>query len=119
MIQSYSTTLFTFIHTPQFDDDCANIGLSDADLRKAEEALCERPNAGDLVKGTGGVRKLRVALGRKGQGKSGGARVLYYPETQGGFIWLLVAYDKSESETISDEGKKSLRQIIKAIQQPG
>ncbi|GJG86025.1 hypothetical protein tb265_12060 [Gemmatimonadetes bacterium T265] len=64
----------TFVETPLFASTAKGV-LSDAELRAMQDALLDDPQAGAVVRGTGGARKLRVAL--PGGGKSGGARVLY------------------------------------------
>ena len=64
-----------FIITREFDSVWKSLGLNDDDLNELEIFLCKNPDAGDTMKGTGGVRKLRWAL--DGRGKSGGARVIY------------------------------------------
>ena len=60
-----------FIITREFDSVWKSLGLNDDDLNELEIFLCKNPDAGDTMKGTGGVRKLRWAL--DGRGKSGGA----------------------------------------------
>lgn len=70
----------------------------------------QKPDAGDLVRGSGGVRKVRWAL--DGGGKSGGVRVIYYWKTQDHEIWMLTIYSKSERATIPSH---VLKQIAEAI----
>ena len=82
------------------------------DVIELIENLKENPLLGkDLG---GGVRKIRLAISSKGQGKSGGARVITYTdvvyETMSGNVVLLSIYDKSEQSTISD---KKIRQLLK------
>ncbi len=72
--------------------------------------LLERPDAGQVVHGTGGVRKLRWAMA--GRGKSGGLRVIYYWRVSKDEIWLLTIYSKSERESIQAH---ILRQIAEEI----
>jgi len=57
--------------------------------------LAENPYAGDVVPGSGGVRKVR--WGRKGQGKRGGIRIVYFIQLGNGLIWLLTLYAKKEN----------------------
>lgn len=73
--------------------------------------MLQKPDAGDLVRGTGGVRKVRWAP--SGQGKSGGVRAIYYWEKSGHEIWMLTIYSKSERSTISSH---VLKQIAEAIE---
>ena len=72
--------------------------LSEEDFTAFQQFLLEQPEAGDLIKGSGGVRKVRWA--RAGSGKSGGVRVCYYTRTAAGKILLLVIYAKSMQENI-------------------
>ena len=83
-----------FIETPIFTKEIQKY-LSDDGLRNMQSALLLRPEAGDLIPGSGGLRKLRWAGG--GKGKRGGLRIIYYidyPET----IYLLFPYKKSKKE---------------------
>lgn len=72
--------------------------LDDEDYADLQVHLCEHPDAGVLVRHSGGVRKLRWA--RPGGGKSGGVRVCYYVRTQAGQIWMLLIYAKSVQDSI-------------------
>jgi hypothetical protein len=72
--------------------------------------LFEHPDAGKIVRGSGGVRKLRWAMA--GKGKSGGIRVIYYWKRTENEIWLLTVYGKSEREIIPSH---ILRQIAEEI----
>jgi len=73
--------------------------------------LMQNPEAGKIVRGSGGVRKVRWAITDKG--KSGGVRVIYYFKKQDDEIWLLTIYSKSEVESIPAH---VLRQIAKEIE---
>ena len=68
------------------------------------------PERGDLIRGSGGLRKLRWA--GSGRGKRGGVRVIYYWYVPGDTILLLVAYPKNEQDTLSAAQLKVLRSII-------
>lgn len=67
----------TFIELPAFSRVRAQY-LTDADYLSLQNVLMQHPTAGDLIEGTGGLRKLRHADGRRGKGKRGGLRVIYY-----------------------------------------
>lgn len=84
--------------------------LSDEEYQALQTYLMQKPDAGDLVRGSGGVRKVRWAL--DGGGKSGGVRVIYYWKTQDHEIWMLTIYSKSERATIPSH---VLKQIAEAI----
>ena len=84
--------------------------LSDEDYRALQTYLMQKPDAGDIVKSSGGVRKVRWAA--DGKGKRGGVRVIYYWRKPDHEIWMLTIYSKSERSTIPGH---SLRQIAEAI----
>ena len=84
--------------------------LSDHDYRGLQLYLLQKPDAGDLVRGSGGVRKVRWA--RTGKGKSGGVRAIYYWKKSKHEIWMLTIYSKSERAAISGH---ILKQIAEAI----
>ena len=70
--------------------------LDDEGFRALQNALMEDPTAGDVIKGTGGLRKLRWSDKRRGKGKRGGLRVIYYYWIRGAEFWLFTLYDKDE-----------------------
>ena len=67
--------LFGFTETPEFTKKIVDL-LSDDQLANLQIFLCENPDFGKIIKGSGGIRKVRWSAG--GKGKSGGVRVLYY-----------------------------------------
>jgi hypothetical protein len=87
--------------------------LSDDDYRGLQSYLLHKPDAdaGDLVRGSGGVRKVRWAV--SGRGKSVGIRAIYYWKKSEHEIWMLTIYSKSERATISGN---VLKQIAEAIE---
>jgi mRNA-degrading endonuclease RelE of RelBE toxin-antitoxin system len=84
--------------------------LSDDDYRGLQSYLLQKPDVGDIVKGSGGVRKIRWAV--DGRGKSGGVRVMYYWKKTDHEIWMLTVYSKSERAALSGH---QLKQIAEAI----
>jgi mRNA-degrading endonuclease RelE of RelBE toxin-antitoxin system len=84
--------------------------LTDEEYRALQTYLMQKPDVGDLVKGSGGVRKVRWAS--EGRGKSGGVRIIYYWKKPDHEIWMLTIYSKSERATIPGH---VLRQIAEAI----
>lgn len=70
----------------------------------------QNPKVGSVVRGAGGVRKVRWA--QKGMGKRGGARVIYYNRLNQGEIWLLTLYAKSERSTIPAHELKLIKEVI-------
>lgn len=98
---------------PSFLKQWANIKLSDEHLRELEVFLCEHPEAGDMVKGTGGLRKLRWAL--PGKGKSGSIRTLYVDFAYFEQIYMIACFKKSAQENLSQSEKKEIKAVIEKI----
>ena len=84
--------------------------LSDDEYRELQATLVERPKAGPVVPGSGGIRKLRWSV--SGRGKRGGARVIYYWATEQDHLLMLFIYAKNESEDLTRDQIKILRQIV-------
>ncbi len=84
--------------------------LSDDEYRALQETLLNRPGMGDIVQGTGGLRKVRWK--QKGHGKSGGVRVIYYWMTEDEQLYMLYVYPKSKQEDLTSEQKKALKSIV-------
>jgi len=84
--------------------------LNNEEYRGLQTFLIRKPDAGDIVKGSGGVRKVRWAP--EGKGKSGGVPVIYYWKRPDDEIWILTIYSKSERSIIPGH---VLKQIAEAI----
>jgi hypothetical protein len=85
-------------------------GLGEEQLLALEGVLRQNPEAGATVGGTGGTRKIRVAL--PGMGKRGGVRVMYYYVGQDDTIYLLLAYGKAVQGDLTEEQKKILKAVV-------
>jgi len=85
--------------------------LTDEEYRALQAHLLLRPEAGDLVRDSGGVRKVRWAPA--GSGKSGGVRVIYYFKRSQHQIWMLTLYQKSEQTTIPGHLLKKIAEALK------
>lgn len=107
-------SLLHFIETSIFTKQITDL-LSDDSYAGLQTYLSQHPEAGDLIQGTGGVRKVRWAL--SSTGKSSGLRVIYYFLNEHGVIYMLSVYAKSEQVNISDKDKQRLKQVIQAIKQ--
>ncbi len=83
--------------------------FSDDELAHLQRLLTDNPKVGDVIPGTGGVRKLRWS--RKGTGKRGGVHVIYFVQDTKGRIWLLTVYGKSDRENIAAKTLKMLREV--------
>lgn len=84
--------------------------MSDDEYRQLQEALIIRPDMGDLIKGSGGLRKVRWKL--EGKGKSGGVRVIYYWVTADDEIRMLYVYRKSRQSDLTPEQISTLKTIV-------
>ena len=87
--------------------------LSKAEKDNLIEFIAQNPEAGDIVPNTGGVRKLRYA--RKGQGKSGSYRVIYYFYNDKNPIYLLTLFGKNEKANLSDAEKNAISKAIQVL----
>jgi hypothetical protein len=101
--------LMIFIETTVFTKLMSNY-LSDEEYRALQEYLLRNPEAGDLVSGSGGVRKVRWA--KEGGGKSGGVRVIYYFKKSEHEFWMLTLYKKAEQSTIAAHLLKKIAESI-------
>ena len=95
--------------TEWFDASWEDQNLSDDDLMLLQYELLQDPAYGDVMRGTGGFRKIRFAL--PGHGKSGGMRVIYLDIPIAGILYLLLVYPKNEKETLSRTECNELKQI--------
>jgi hypothetical protein len=102
-----------FVELPAFAR-FRNDYLYDEGLRGLQTAMILNPEAGDVIKGTGGLRKLRHGDPRRGKGKRGGLRVIYYWWNGESQFWLFTLYDKDELKDLSPQEKKALKSMLKA-----
>jgi len=101
-----------FIETPTFTRMVTEL-LSDDEYRELQNTLVEDPERGDIIKGGGGIRKLRHAV--QGRGKSGGVRVIYYWVKDNHQIFMLVVYPKSKKDNLTDKETAILREYVKRL----
>jgi hypothetical protein len=86
---------------------------TDEDLRGLQNHLLANPDAGDVLRGSSGLRKLRWAA--SGRGKRGGARVIYYRYVSAERIYLIYGYVKNEQEDLTSDQVKLLSELMKDI----
>ncbi|WP_231669971.1 toxin [Ralstonia solanacearum] len=86
--------------------------LSHDEYNVLQQELLAQPDAGDVIKGTGGLRKLRFSDKRRGKGKRGGLRVIYYHWDGGSQFWMFVVYDKDEAIDLSSDERKVLARLL-------
>jgi mRNA-degrading endonuclease RelE of RelBE toxin-antitoxin system len=101
-----------FVELPPFEHYRADY-LDDDAFRRLQQLLMLNPEAGTLIPGTGGLRKLRFADERRGKGKRGGLRVIYYWWDMGTQFWLFTIYDKDEMSDLTKAQRETLKQMIK------
>lgn len=97
-----------FVLLPSFERATKDV-LTDANLHRLQLALIANPTVGGAMVGTGGVRKVRVALG--GRGKSGGLRVIYFYRSAKGRIYLITTYAKADQDNLSDAQKNAMKAL--------
>lgn len=99
-----------FIETPIFTR-LVTQAMSDDDYRALQEALLRRPAHGDLIEGTGGIRKLR--WGSEGRGKRGALRVIYYWHVKAEIFLMLYIYRKNEQKDLTTAQRKLFAKIVR------
>jgi len=102
-----------FVELPAFERRRADY-LDDKAFGDLQQALMKNPEAGEVIEGTGGLRKMRFADARRGKGKRGGLRVIYYWWDSGMQFWLYTLYDKDEMADLTAKQRKALKAMIKA-----
>ena len=101
-----------FIETPTFTR-LVNALLSEEEQRQLQNDLLANPERGSIIRGGGGIRKVRFAI--EGTGKSGGARVIYYWAKSKDQIYMLLIYPKSNQDNLTDQQTAILRDYVKEL----
>ena len=102
-----------FIETPPFERVRQDY-LDDDEYRLLQMALMANPAAGDLIRGSGGIRKIRWAAA--GRGKRGGLRVIYYWVSRRNHVLLLTMYRKSEISDLTPAQVSALRALLDSLE---
>jgi len=105
----YIKFMYTIIETPTFVAESGKLWSEDERMEFLLW-LAANPEAGDVIPGSGGCRKVRWS--RTGAGKRGGVRIIYFTRMQAGQIWLLLMYPKSVRDTIPGKLLKAIRKEI-------
>ena len=105
----------SFIELPIFKSRWEALGLNEKDLLRLQVELLADPKVGDVMQGTGGVRKMRFAFEHRG--KSGGVRVIYVDFEVYEKIYLLTAYTKNEKENLTKKERSEIKQLIEVLEQ--
>lgn len=90
------------------------MGLTDNNLKLLQQELILNPQKGDVIQGTGGLRKLRVAF--ENRGKSGSGRVCYVDFAVYQKIYLITAYPKNEKENLSKAERNAISVMIEQLE---
>lgn len=101
--------MFTFIEAASFER-LRSAYLDDDEFADLQAFMMENPEAGDVVPGTGGVRKLRWK--QRGSGKRGGLRVIYFVRYEPNEVWLLTLYAKSRQENVPAHILRQLKEVL-------
>jgi hypothetical protein len=101
----------TFVETSAFQRLRPDY-LDEVAYRELQETLMAYPQQGDVIVGTGGLRKLRRPDHRRGQGRRGGLRVIYYWWESGAQFWLFTLYDKNEAGDLTADQRRRLRALL-------
>jgi len=101
--------VFTFIESAVFERVRA-LYLDDDEYAELQQFMMEKPEAGRVIPGSGGVRKLRWK--RKGMGKRGGLRVVYFARYQPNEFWMLTLYAKAKQENVPAHILKQLKEAF-------
>ena len=100
-----------FIETTAFTARVSDY-LTEEEYRHLQTEMLAHPECGDVMPRTGGFRKLRWADSRRGKGKRGGLRVVYYWLMGDGQFWMFSIYDKDEMENLTADEEKQLKRAI-------
>jgi len=98
-----------FVETPIFTRQITDL-LDDSDYRRFQVFLAAKPETGDVIRGSGGLRKIRWSA--QGRGKRGGMRIIYYLLEEDE-IYLLLAYPKNKQEDLTNDQLRVLRTLVK------
>ena len=104
----------TFIELTFFEKYRADY-LNDEEYRALQSRLLDNPTVGDVIQGTGGLRKIRIADNRRHKGKRGGARVIYYHYVAEERIYFLTIYGKDVKDDLTQQERDILAEMARAI----
>lgn len=105
----------TFIQTREFSRQWEDLGFDDEDLRQLEIMIMQNPEAGVVMQGTGGLRKMRFAY--EGRGKSGSARVCYVDFVAFDTVYLITAFGKSQKANLTKAERNNIKKAIDFLQE--
>ena len=100
---------------PVFDKQWREMGLDDNDLQNLQVELLKNPQIGNVIRGTGKLRKMRFAF--QNRGKSGSSRGLYFDFVVAETIYLIFAYPKNEKDNLTDAERNNIKKLIDRLEQ--
>lgn len=103
----YTRFVQTVVETPEYLASAKRAGMTEAERESAVTFIAAHPDAGEIIPGTGGCRKVRIA--KQGKGKSGGYRVITYYATPDGPVFLLTILSKGKQANLTDRQRNELR----------
>ena len=103
-----------FIILPSFTVKWMALGLTDDDMRRLEDELLEDPKVGAVMRGTGGMRKMRFAF--ENRGKSGSLRVIYVDFEVYEKIFFVDTYQKADKDNLSAEERNNLKKAVELLE---
>lgn len=99
--------MHTVVETPEYLAAAKRAAMTDGERETVVIYLAANPQAGDIIPGTGGCRKVRIA--KEGKGKSGGYRVITYYSTEDAPVFLLTVISKGKQANLTAHQKNELR----------
>ena len=103
-----------FVELPLFRSKWKALGLNEEDLKRLQEEMLLDPKTGAVMKGTGGIRKMRFAFEHRG--KSGSVRIIYIDFEVYEKIYLLTAYPKNEKDNLTKAERNELRELVMVLE---
>jgi hypothetical protein len=103
----------TVVETPTYIAEADKAGVTDDERAAIIDYIAANPQAGEVISGGGGVRKVRIA--REGKGKSGGYRIITYYMDENTPVFLVTMLSKSKQENLTDAQKKAAKSAAKSI----
>jgi hypothetical protein len=104
----------SFVETQVFMNGWRSSGLTDSDLLSLQQLLLQDPTAGDVIQGTGGLRKLRIKAG--GRGKRAGGRLIYKDYPLYGYLVLIFLYRKANKIDLKPQEKKAIAAALNSLE---
>ncbi len=100
---------------PEFEKRWKQMNLNDNDLKRLQSELLFNSQKNPVMKGTGGLRKIRFAF--ENTGKSGSARIVYVDFVIYNTIYLISAYPKNEKDNLSNAERNAIKNIIEKLEE--